>query len=191
MKIITVDSKEEIFLKTKAEPIREYEWALAREIVEKLHVALKPYLPAAGLAAPQIGFSKAVFIFSFDRDPKHLEGIINPTFVPLGEATTEAWEGCLSTVLCEKNRRIARLRRFDQIRVNYQDLDGKSITKILEGFGARVFQHEHDHLQGIVNIDRSDAEVKSFESEQEMLDFIQKVKQKDAAHYKKPTATNP
>lgn len=73
LKIITLDSREEVVLKTKAEPIGKNELPWAREIAEKLLLALEPHLPAAGLAAPQIGISKAIFIFSFDRDPKHLE----------------------------------------------------------------------------------------------------------------------
>jgi len=60
---------------------------------------LKPYLPAAGLAAPQIGISKSVFIFSFDRGPKNLEAVVNPRFVPIEDTKVEGWEGCFSVML--------------------------------------------------------------------------------------------
>ena len=70
IKIVTVDSLEKEVLRQKTEEIYEDELPLAKEIAEKLFAALQPLLPAAGLAAPQIGISKSVFIFSFDRDPK-------------------------------------------------------------------------------------------------------------------------
>ena len=70
--IITIDTLQAEVLRRKAENIQESELGIAKEIGEKLYAALEPYFPAAGLAAPQIGISKAVFIFSYDRDPKHL-----------------------------------------------------------------------------------------------------------------------
>lgn len=183
MKIITVDSHENAVLRTKTEWIQDNEFLLAREITEKLFAALKPHLPAAGLAAPQIGISKAMFIFSYDRDPKHLEVVINPTFIPLKETKVQGWEGCLSTILCETHWQIANVLRFEQIQASYFNLEGNRVEKILENFAARVFQHEYDHLQGIVNIDRKDAAVRSFDSKAEMLNFLQAVKEKEV-HYK-------
>ena len=84
VQIVTIDSPLQHVLKTKTEQLQANELPLAREIVEKLLLALKPHLPAAGLAAPQIGISKSVFIFSFDRDPSNLEGVINPSFILWG-----------------------------------------------------------------------------------------------------------
>jgi len=140
-------------------------------------------LPAAGLAAPQIGINKAVFIFSYDRDPKHLEVVINPTFIPLKEAKAQGWEGCFSTILCETRWQIANVCRFEQIQASYFNLEGNRVEKILKNFAARVFQHEYDHLQGTVNIDREDAAVKSFSSKAEMLSFLQMVKEQDSKLY--------
>lgn len=82
MQIVTIDSSSKEILKKKTEDIRKDESNLAKEITEKLLTALAPYLPAAGLAAPQIGISKSVFIYSYDREPKHLEPVINPQFIP-------------------------------------------------------------------------------------------------------------
>jgi len=182
MSIITVGSHEQSILRTKAGLIRENEWFLVKEIAEQLFEAIKPHLPAAGLAAPQIGISKAIFIFSYDRDPKHLEVVINPTFIPLEETKTQGWEGCFSTILCEADWKIAYVNRFEKIQVSYLDLEGKRVEKILKGFAAKVFQHEYDHLQGIVNIDREDAVIKNFDSKEEMLNFLQKVKEKDSLY---------
>jgi peptide deformylase len=76
--------------------------------------------------------------------------------------------------------------RFEKIRVSYLNLEGARVEKILSGFAAKVFQHEYDHLQGIVNIDRQDAETKSFNNKGEMSLFIQEVKGKDSTTYDRP-----
>ena len=179
LKIITVDSDEHSFLRIKAEMILRDQLPLAKEIAEKLFLALKPHLPAAGLAASQIGIKKAVFIFSFDRDPNNLEVVINPSFIPLGEKKKEGWEGCFSITLSEKEWKLVKVSRYVTIQASYLNLEGGQVEKILDGFAARVFQHEYDHLQGIVNMDREDALIKSFSSKEEMLNFLQIVKEKD------------
>jgi peptide deformylase len=84
--------------------------------------------------------------------------------------------------LCETHWQIANVFRFEQIQASYFNLEGNRVEKILENFAARVFQHEYDHLQGIVNIDREDAVVRNFNSKAEMLSFLQAVKVKDAHH---------
>jgi len=181
MKIVTIGSPLQDVLKKKTEEIQENELWLAREISEKLLLALKPYLPAAGLAAPQIGISKSVFIFSFDRDPQNLEAVINPSFSPVGDTKIEGWEGCFSVML-----KLTKIPRYETIQVTYLNLEGERIERILEGFAAKVFQHEYDHLQGIENIDREDAIVQSFDTEENMLNFMEQVKQEDSMRYKKP-----
>jgi peptide deformylase len=185
--IVTVDSPLQHILKAKTEEIQEDELALAQEIVDKLLLALKPYLPAAGLAAPQIGISKSVFIFSFDRDPSHLEGVINPSFTPVGEAKTEGWEGCFSVMLSKGTWKLAKIPRYETIQVEYLNVNGEKVEKLLEGFAAKVFQHEYDHLQGIENIDREDAIVQDFATQEEMISFMQQVKKEDSLRYKKPS----
>lgn len=186
MKIVTIDGPLQEVLKKKTEVILEDELALAKEISDQLFSALQPHFPAAGLAAPQIGISKSVFIFSFDRDPKNLETVVNPTFEPLGNAKIEGWEGCFSVMLSNGSCKLAKIPRFEKIKVCYLNLEGEKVEKILEGFAAKVFQHEYDHLQGIENICREDAVVKTFASKEEMLKFMQEVKKEDSKHYKKP-----
>lgn len=62
------------------------------------------------------------------------------------------------------------------------------MKKKLEGFAAKVFQHEYDHLQGIENIERQDAIIQNFETKEELFNFLNHVKQEDSYRYKKPTA---
>jgi peptide deformylase len=188
IKIVTVDSPLQEVLHKKTEEIQEGELPLAREIAKKLYLSLKPYFPAAGLAAPQIGISKSVFIFSFDRDPNNLEVVINPSFVPVGDSQVEGWEGCFSVILSESTWKIAKVPRYETIRATFLNLEGKKVEKILDGFAAKVFQHEYDHLQGIENIDREDAIVKAFDSKEELLKYMQDVKKEDSTHYKNPNS---
>lgn len=184
--IVTVDSPLQSVLQMKTEDIQRDEWPLAQEILRKLFSALKPHLPAAGLAAPQIGISKSIFIFSFDRDPTHLEGVINPSWIPCGEEKVEGWEGCFSVFLSNGRWSLAQLSRYQRIQVQYLDINGEKVEKILEGFAAKVFQHEYDHLQGIVNIHREDAKVLDFTTKEECLSFLQEVKKEDALRYQRP-----
>ncbi len=184
--IITTDSPEHAVLRKKTTDVLSHEWPMAREIGEKLYLALQPYFPSAGLSAPQIGILKSVFIFSYDRDPQHLETVINPRFEPIANHLVEGWEGCLSTLLCSKDRKFARLPRYEKIHVHYLNLEGHAVEKTLDGFAAKVFQHEWDHLQGLLNIDKPDTFVKTFQTKEEMESFMRDVKKDDSSQYKAP-----
>ena len=95
IKIVTFDSRSGDVLHKKVEEIKDDELDLAKEIAEKLIASLKPHGNAAGLAAPQIGISKAVFIYSYDRNPEHIEVVINPTLTPATGDIVEGWEALL------------------------------------------------------------------------------------------------
>ena len=105
----------------------------------------------AGLAAPQIGVDLQLVIFgSHDRNPRYPDRpvvpptvLINPVITPLGESEEEDWEGCLS---------VPGLRgvvpRWSHIRYTGFDQYGDAIDRTVNGFHARVVQHECDHLWG-------------------------------------------
>jgi peptide deformylase len=109
-------------------------------------------LSGAGLAAPQIGVSARVVIFELKDNPRypHLTPVpytvlINPLVTPLSAEQDEGWEGCLSVP--GMRGLVPRYRR-----VRYQGFDpqGVPIDRSVEGFHARVVQHEVDHLDGIL-----------------------------------------
>lgn len=183
LEIVTIESPQAEVLKTKAEQIQPDELDLAREISRKLYLALEPFFPAAGIAAPQIGISKAVFLFSWNRDPKNFEVVINPSFVPASEEKVEGWESCFSAVLKTGVRHCAKVSRYEKIQVKYMNQEGEIIEKTLEGFAAKVFQHEYDHLQGYVNISLPGAEVTTFSTDAEYKAFMAEVKKQDAKRY--------
>jgi peptide deformylase len=109
-------------------------------------------LRGAGIAAPQIGVSARVVIFELKDNPRypHIAPVpytvlVNPIVAPLSAEQEEGWEGCLSVPglrgLVPRYRRL-RYRGFDQY--------GAPMDRTVEGFHARVVQHEVDHLDGIL-----------------------------------------
>ncbi|MBK9251219.1 MAG: peptide deformylase [Proteobacteria bacterium] len=105
-----------------------------------------------GLAAPQIGESLRVVVFGFEQSERYPDApavprtiLVNPVLTPLGEEQEEVWEGCLS---------VPGLRGLvpRHLRLRYQGFDpqGAPIDRTVDGFHARVVQHEVDHLDGIL-----------------------------------------
>ena len=109
-----------------------------------------------GLAAPQIFESKRIIIVASKPTKRYPYApempatvMINPEFVALSDEKIKDWEGCLSIPSIR-----ALVPRYHSIRVTYTDLTGKYLEVDFEGFVARVFQHEYDHLNGLVYLDR-------------------------------------
>jgi peptide deformylase len=106
---------------------------------------------AAGMAANQWGIKRRVFIFTPEgSDPgKQVEVMINPSYVPFVQSAENtptlvgAFEGCFSVPLTT-----GIVNRYEAIMATYYNLSGEKIERLLEGWEARVFQHETDHLDG-------------------------------------------
>jgi peptide deformylase len=106
----------------------------------------------AGLAAIQIGVLQRVAIFGFDRNPRYPDAepvpftvLVNPEIVPIGDEREYGWEGCLSVPGMR-----GVVPRFARIRYTGRDQFGAAIDRTVDGFHARVVQHECDHLDGIL-----------------------------------------
>ena len=111
-----------------------------------------------GLAAPQIFVSKRLMVVASKPTKRYPYApempatvMINPEFSPLSDVTVKDYEGCLSIPSIR-----ALVPRYHSIRVSYTDLTGQRLEVNFEGFIARVFQHEYDHLNGLVYLDRVD-----------------------------------
>ena len=109
-------------------------------------------LNGAGLAAPQIGVSLRVVIFGVTANPRYPDAeevpdtvLINPTLTPLSEEIEEGWEGCLSVPGMR-----GWVPRWSQLRYSGFDEQGRLFERTVDGFHARVVQHECDHLDGIL-----------------------------------------
>lgn len=109
----------------------------------------------AGLAAPQIGFAKQIIVFSAPENPELKKWRkdftqtmpktiwINPTYEPIGNATSEDYEGCFSV-----DDLAGTVKRYKKIRYFAYSPDGTPVSGIAEGFLARIIQHEIDHIHG-------------------------------------------
>lgn len=122
-----------------------------------------------GLAAPQIGESVRVAIIEIEGGPSRygeipsmpLSVFINPEIEVLEGDTRGLWEGCLSVPGLR-----GYVERPQHVRVAYTDLEGDPYELELEGFFATVFQHELDHLDGTLYVDRlSDTRLLAFDAE--------------------------
>lgn len=141
-------------LHAPAEPVTEFDDAL-RTLVDDMFDTMEE-APGVGLAAPQIGVGLRVFVYNWtDDDDVHWRGVaINPELLisppPTGPADDdEESEGCLS-VPGER----APLRRADRAVLRAVDLDQKPFEIDATGWLARIFQHEFDHLNGVLYVDR-------------------------------------
>lgn len=122
-----------------------------RQRIERMELLMDDAI-GAGLAAPQVGSLERLFIYRLEPDGP-VTAVVNPRIVWRSEEEETEFEGCLSLseVIVEVTRPVA-------VKVEAQDLDGKPITIDAEGFEARVIQHEYDHLEGILTVDRADPE---------------------------------
>ena len=111
-----------------------------------------------GLAGPQVHEGLRLFVAMLDDDPDsngEAIAIINPEIIPNASDKREGWEGCLSIPEIR-----GRVPRAQQIKVTALDRQGKRFELELKDFPARVVQHETDHLDGVLFLDR----MKGFES---------------------------
>lgn len=122
----------------------------------------------AGIAAPQVGALIRLFAMEMKDNPRYPEKetfplsiVINPEIEFLSEEKTASWEGCLSIPGIR-----GMLKRYKHIKINGLDRNGHRFETELNGFAAIVAQHELDHLNGILLIDRMDSmETLTFEEE--------------------------
>mgnify|MGYP000001377239 CR=1 FL=1 len=108
-----------------------------------------------GLAAPQVGLRQRVLVLNEHGDPERADGeiaLINPTVLERNGAPVIYEEGCLSFPGI-----YAEVERPSTCRVRYEDVTGSVHEVEFEGFVARIVQHEYDHLEGVLLVDRMSA----------------------------------
>lgn len=179
--IITCDEDVTNVLRTPAPFIGEDDWACVSPAVQKLlYVRDKVLGGGAGLAAPQVGISLPIFIYTPDRTTESLRVVINPSMAPIGPSCVRGAEACFSVPL-----RCTHLDRWETIKVRYQGLDRQWIEEIVEGFESKVFQHEMDHLKGKLTIDHASAEIMTFTEASLFEDHMKKIHLEDSKTYKR------
>jgi peptide deformylase len=140
-------------LRQIAEPVAEINDTV-QQLIDDLF-ATSDAAGGAGIAAPQVYVSSRVFILSIKPtvrypDAPSLEptAVINPEILWVSETIEKDWEGCLSVPGIR-----GRVPRPDTIRVRYLTRQGETVEQEFSGFSARVFLHEHDHLEGMTWLD--------------------------------------
>ncbi|MGR8929669.1 MAG: peptide deformylase [Gammaproteobacteria bacterium] len=142
-------------LRIEARPVDDFTAREFHELVESLHNAMLES-NGVGIAAPQLGMSYRLIIVASrptSRYPSAPEMapllMVNPSYTVTDATLVKDWEGCLSIPGIR-----ALVPRYRSVQVSYQDQEGRNRQIVLHDFPARVFQHEYDHLQGLVYLDR-------------------------------------
>ena len=147
-------------LSQKAEPVTAFgpkEQKLFEDMIETMYVE-----DGVGLAAPQVGLSKRILIASPTMKPGEEYVIVNPEIYETS-GSEKGPEGCLSFPGIS-----AEVVRAKKIKLRYQDRNGKKHDAEVRDFFARIIQHELDHLDGVLFIDRVD-----FAKRHELLSLYQ------------------
>lgn len=126
------------------------------EIIEDLKATLE-FGTGVGIASPQIGINKRIIVIGAKKGRiKHnnveeipVTTMINPTWKKLSENTEIKYEGCMSVPIIR-----GKVERYTDIELTYYNESGEKIVKQFNGFVARVIQHECDHLDGIVFLEK-------------------------------------
>lgn len=147
-------------LRTPAHEVDSGEIASTKvqSLIRDMYYTLTTKKYGVGLAAPQVGVPlrlSVIYIQPTSHRPdvqKFQQVIINPSFEPIGRRE-QMWEGCLSFAGA-KDSVFAKALRYKKIRARWYDEDGVYHDEVLSGLPAHVFQHETDHLNGILFVDR-------------------------------------
>jgi peptide deformylase len=135
----------------RARPVEKFDTPALHALLTDMRDTMAA-LDGAGLAAPQIGVGLQVVIFGIEHNPRYPDAaavpqtvLINPTLTPVGQDVEEDWEGCLSVPGMR-----GVVPRFTRLQYRGFDEFGKPIERSVDGFHARVVQHEYDHLIGVL-----------------------------------------
>ncbi|MGJ8757154.1 peptide deformylase [Acinetobacter sp. HC8-3S] len=158
--ILPVAQRGEEILKIKAATVAQVEfnseWLL--QLASAMHATMLER-NGVGIAAPQVYISKRVIIVASRANPRYPNApemdpvvMVNPEILEFSQATCLGEEGCLSV----PNER-GEVERAQAVKVRYYNLQGEVVETNFEGFPARIVQHEVDHLDGVLFVDRLSA----------------------------------
>ena len=142
-------------LRIKAKRVRNVLDQAIQSLIDDMIITTKA-ANGVGLAAPQVGESLRLFIMSSYPNKRYPDApemiatpVINPQIIDYSSEMIKDWEGCLSIPGIR-----APVARHKFIDVKYTDRHGQPVEERLYDFVARIFQHEYDHIEGIVFLDR-------------------------------------
>lgn len=145
-----------------------------RHLIARMRETMEQIQGAVGLAAPQVGLSLRLAVLATPAEfsarliergqqPVSFTVLVNPSYEPVGRVRTASFEGCLSVSGWQ-----AVVSRPDRIRLTREDETGQRLVEEHGGLGARIVQHETDHLDGTLYLDR--AELRSLSTKEQVVD---------------------
>lgn len=170
MSIRTIVTVPDGVLRRKAKKVTTFDkelHTLIEDMIETMRQA-----PGVGLAAPQIGVLQRVIVVEYGEEddeeaPKKLFAVVNPEITRASEEMVAGNEACLSIP-----RIMGEVERHAQIEVRGQNKFGKPVKYRVSGWLARIFQHEIDHLEGVLFTDRATKLWRVAEEEEEVPDTV-------------------
>ncbi|MGX1564194.1 peptide deformylase [Streptomyces sp. NPDC055506] len=160
---LTIVAAGDPVLRSGTEPYDgQLEPALLARFVEALRVTMHA-APGVGLAAPQVGVPLRIAVLedpapvpeevrlARGRVPQPFRVLVNPAYEPVGDARAAFFEGCLSVPGWQ-----AVVARPAEVRLTGQDEHGRALDEVFSGWPARIVQHETDHLDGFLYLDRAE-----------------------------------
>jgi len=155
MEVLQVAQLGNNILRCQAKPVNNIWHKNLQQIIDNL-ITTVIATNGVGIAAPQVSMNDRLFIIAsrpnlrYPQAPKmDPKAIINPRLISHSEDRVKGWEGCLSVPGMR-----GLVPRYRVINVEYTNREGKLERQELTGFVARIFQHEYDHLEGLVFLDR-------------------------------------
>ncbi len=145
MNIITINNEKK--LRCKCMPIMKEKVDYMNNLVNSM-INLMVDNKGCGIAAPQVGVNKRLFAAVLDNEK--IEVFINPVILEHSEETEVDTEGCLSVP-----EKCGEVERYKTIKIKYFN-GGEIVTENYEGMNARIIQHEYDHLNGVLYIDKAE-----------------------------------
>jgi peptide deformylase len=159
-------------LRKISEPIPDVKNHDVQKLINALIKTLKQF-KGVGIAAPQVGRSQRLLVIASHPNARYPNApkmepiaLINPQIVTYSDKVEKDWEGCLSVPGIR-----GLVPRYESIEVAYTSRDGEPKNTVFAGFVARIFQHEYDHLEGKVFLDRVESTL-DLASEGEYLKLI-------------------
>jgi len=142
-------------LRQKAETVECITDPVIQDLIDDLLATTKE-IDSFGLAAPQVHSATRIFVMASEPTPDYPDApqmdptaVINPRIKVKSQEMVEGWERCLSIPGIR-----GKVQRHKQIEVEYSIRDGRQVNATLDGMLAVIFQHEFDHLDGLVYLDR-------------------------------------
>lgn len=151
MKVIQITDEKELKILKSVSTDVDVKDELLPVLADRMFLSMRdPANPGIGIAAPQVGINKnLVWVQRFDKEGEPFELYLNPKIIWRSALLRKGMEGCLSIPDID-----GEVLRNYTIKLTYLDKEGKFHEEMIEGFTAVVFQHETDHLNGILFTDR-------------------------------------